>query len=122
MNGLLHELLSIMRGDRRAGPPPVRPLPPTAVAAQHSAVPTAYRSLHKYLDQRYATTVVLTFRQIEDLLGFALPDVARRQQEWWADDTHGDSKPSPQSHSWTQASRTAIPNLPAGIVTFERMP
>ena len=48
------------------------------------AVPAEYRSLHKYLDDRYANTVVLTFAEIEDLLGFTLPDLARVQQEWWA--------------------------------------
>jgi hypothetical protein len=37
-------------------------------------VPGEYRPLHKYLDGRYADTVVLRFAEIEDLLGFALPD------------------------------------------------
>ena len=44
-----------------------------------------YRPLHKYLDDRFADTVVLTFSQIEDILGFTLPDAARVEQEWWAD-------------------------------------
>ena len=35
--------------------------------------------LYKYLSERYANRVVLTFSQIEDLLGFSLPDQARRQ-------------------------------------------
>ena len=98
---------------------------PTAAAeaparALRLAVPREYLSLHKYLDNRFANTVVLTFAQIEDLLGFALPDLARLHQEWWA---NGDanSTPSAQARSWTQASRTATPNLPAGIVVFERV-
>ena len=33
-----------------------------------------YLLLYKYLENRYANTVVLTFAEIEDLLGFALPD------------------------------------------------
>jgi len=83
------------------------------------AVPAEYLSLHKYLDGRFANTVVLTFAEIEDLLGFALPDLARLQQEWWADAAAG-SIPSAQSRSWTQASRTARPNLLARTVVFER--
>lgn len=86
---------------------------------QSSAVPAEYLSLHKYLDDRYANTVVLTFGEIEDLLGFTLPDLARLQQEWWAN-VDADSTPSAQSRSWTQASRTAKPNLLAQTVVFER--
>ena len=42
-----------------------------------------YRSLYEYLEKRYADTVVLTFRQLEDLLGCSLPDLARTDPEWW---------------------------------------
>lgn len=113
---LLQILAKVVWGDRRAEPP--RPIPAPAPPA---ALPSGYRSLHTYLDQRYADTVVLTFRQIEDLLGFALPDVARLEREWWAN-AGADSRPSAQSRSWTQASRTATPNLAARTVTFERTP
>lgn len=82
-------------------------------------VPAEYLSLHKYLDDRYANTVVLTFAEIEDLLGFTLPDLARLQQGWWAN-ADADSPPSAQSRTWTQASRTAKPNLLARTVVFER--
>jgi hypothetical protein len=37
-------------------------------------MPGTYTSLYQYLENRYANTVVLTFAQIEDLLGFPLPD------------------------------------------------
>lgn len=82
-------------------------------------VSAEYRSLHKYLDERYANTVVLTFAEIEDLLGFELPAVARLEQEWWLN-ADADGTPSAQSRSWTQASRTAKPNLLARNVVFER--
>ena len=84
-----------------------------------SAVPAEYRSLHRYLDGRYANTVVLTFAEIEDLLGFALPATARIQQEWWAN-LDADSPPSDQSRSWTQANRTAKASLLTQTVSFER--
>lgn len=88
---------------------------------QHSGVPREYLSLHTYLDNRFANTVVLTFAQIEDLLGFALPDLARLHKEWWAN-ADADSAPSAQSRSWIQASRSATPNLLAQTVVFERAP
>jgi hypothetical protein len=82
------------------------------------AVPARYLSLHTYLDRRYATTVVLTFEQVEALLGFALPDSARTEPDWWtAAAPHADW----HSDAWTVAGRTATPNLPARTVTFERV-
>jgi hypothetical protein len=77
-----------------------------------------YRALYAYLEHRYASVVVLTFEQIEALLGFALPTPARTEREWWA------TTVETQRHSvaWTQAGRTAAPNLAARIVTFERRP
>jgi hypothetical protein len=82
-------------------------------------VPAEYRLLHKYLDGRYADTVVLRFAEIEDLLGFALPDGARLEQDWWAN-TDAGGEPSTQSRSWVHASRTAKANLVAQTVVFER--
>jgi hypothetical protein len=91
----------------------------TMPAAHAFAVTSEYRSLHKYLHDRYADSVVLTFAEIEDLLGFTLPEVARVEQAWWAD-ADPDSTPSPQSLSWTRANRTAKPKLTARTVVFER--
>lgn len=82
-------------------------------------VPAEYLALHNYLEKRYAETVVLTFAQIEDLLGFALPESARREAEWWANADPGDTA-TVQSRSWTQAGRSATPNLLAHTVRFER--
>ena len=48
-----------------------------------ASCPGQYLLLYKYLENRYADTVVLTFAEIEDLLGFPLPEQARLQQEWW---------------------------------------
>jgi len=78
-----------------------------------------YLLLYKYLANRYANTVVLTFAEIEDLLGFALPDQARLHQEWWTDAETNVAGPN-YSDSWILASRTAVPNLVARTVVFER--
>ena len=79
-----------------------------------------YRLLHKYLRDRYANRVVLTFAEIEDLLGFQLPEPARLQIEWWggADPL---ARQSAQADSWVLASRTATVNLVAQTVVFERL-
>jgi hypothetical protein len=81
------------------------------------AGPAEYLPLHTYLRDRYANTVVLTFLEIEDLLGFSLPAVARLQQEWWAD---GSGTPSAQSRTWSQACRTVTANLRSQTAIFER--
>jgi len=79
-----------------------------------------YLLLYKYLEERYANAVVLTFAEIEDVLGFALPHQARVQQAWWANAQAAGSAPS-YSDAWTLASRTAVVNLPARTVLFERL-
>ena len=78
-----------------------------------------YLLLYKYLENRYANSVVLTFAQIEDLVGFPLPDQARSQLEWWTDGGAAQAGPS-YSDAWKLASRTASPNLLAKIVAFDR--
>ena len=78
-----------------------------------------YQLLFKYLRDRYANRVVLTFAEIEDLLGFSLPALARVQFVWWGGGDFG-SGASLQSFAWTLAGRTATVNLPAQSVMFER--
>jgi len=80
-------------------------------------VPREYRALYTYLEHRYASVVVLTFEQIEALLGFPLPRPARTERGWWTEivETQG------HCSAWTEAGRTAAPNLAAGIITFERL-
>ena len=78
-----------------------------------------YRALFKYLRDRYADMVVLTFGQIEDLLNRALPPEARALATWWTDAAE-DGAPSAQAHTWIQAGRTALANVGAGTVRFER--
>jgi hypothetical protein len=82
-------------------------------------VPSKYASLHDYLANRYADSVVLTFAQLEDLLGCALPDSARVQHEWWTSPDR-DADKSSCSDAWILAGRTARPNLLARTVAFER--
>jgi hypothetical protein len=99
---------------RRARPEPARIIP--RLERTVPPVPAQYLSLYKYLEHRYASIVVLTFEQIELLLGCALPASASTEPGWWTavavSKTH--------SAAWTVAGRTAVPNLLARTVTFQR--
>jgi len=88
-------------------------------AAPQRVMSGKYVLLYKYLHDRYADTVVLTFGQIESLLGFALPDQARLNQQWWTN-TAATAAETNYSDSWTLARRVATPNLLAETVTFQR--
>jgi hypothetical protein len=76
-----------------------------------------YHPLHAYLHGRFADTTVLTFEQIESLLGFALPERARTHDEWWT----GHDEDAGPSEAWLLAGRRATPNIHAGIVSFDRV-
>jgi hypothetical protein len=80
-----------------------------------------YLLLHEYLQNRFADTVVLTFGQIESLLGFSLPDQARLNGQWWSNPA-GATTGTHYADSWTLARRVATPNLLAQTVAFERTP
>ncbi len=110
------DLLSIRW--RKAALPPV--FQPAVVAAPQpkAHVPTEYLSLYTYLEHRYASTVVLTFDQMESLMGRSLP-AAARTLEWWTVEALPADR---HSDTWTAAHRTATPNLAAGTVAFERLP
>jgi hypothetical protein len=103
---------------RRPAPVPQPATPIVPVEQTTVRVPLEYRALHTYLEHRYASVVVLTFEQIEALLGGALPSPASTERSWW---TGGAAQRQPHSAAWTGAGRTAIPNLSARTVTFERL-
>ena len=88
-------------------------------SGETAKVPGKCVGLHNYLSNRYADMVVLTFSQLEDLLGFPLPDSARTQKEWWTN-PESDGGTSSCAGAWILAGRTATPNLMARTVTFER--
>jgi len=97
----------------------VEPLPDAVVKSPVRAMTGKYLLLYEYLEHRYANSVVLTFAQIEDLVGFPLPDQARCQREWWTGAGAAQAGAS-YSDAWKLASRTASPNLLAKIVAFDR--
>ena len=111
-------LVARLRGywHRENLPANVRIAPP---AEARPAVPAAYMPLYTYLDRRYADTVVLTFEQIEDLLGFAPPSPAFADAGWW---TGASGAHNRHTAAWTAARRRAAPRLSARVVAFERLP
>ena len=103
------------RGRRVDAPVSLRVTPPDE---SKPSVPAAYMPLFTYLDRRYASTVFLTFEQIEALLGFVPPAPAFADADWWtgsggANDRH--------TTAWTAARRRATPQLLARVVAFERI-
>lgn len=109
---------SVRRWWHRDGPFHGPPATVFSLERAVSRVPPEYLSLHTYLERRYASIVVLTFEQMEALLGFVLPASARTEREWW---TAGRGLTNRYSEAWMAAGRTAVPNLPARTVTFERL-
>jgi hypothetical protein len=109
-------MLEWMKRRRPARP---RELEPETVDAEGSLASCKSAPLYKYLHERYADAVVLTFAEIEDLLGFELPELARQSNEWWTapDATANRSR---FADSWILANRTARPNLRALTVAFDR--
>ena len=102
----------------------VAPVPKyrTAVVPRQPGAPhvaAQYLALYTYLERRYASNVVLTFEQMEALLGFTLPAVASTERDWWTNPT---SDVDRHSEAWSVAHRTATPNLLARTVAFERLP
>jgi hypothetical protein len=108
-----------MRAWRTATPVQESPTSGITLTRPKPRVPDEYLGLYTFLEHRYASMVVLTFDQMESLLGHALPAPASTTRGWWTDDAGGADR---QADTWTAARRTATPNLTAGTVTFERLP
>ena len=98
-----------------ASAPPFISVVPEKVATRH--VVPEYQTLFAYLDRRHAGTVVLTFVEMESLLGRPLPTVARHERDWW---TAAATRSSRHAEAWAMAGRTAQPNFGARTVVFER--
>jgi hypothetical protein len=112
-------MLSWMKRRRSTVQDQLQPDTNGANAPQRRVAPSQYVSLFNYLDGRYADRVVLTFGQIEDLLGFSLPDLARLSAHWWTNPDPNTTGPR-FADSWLLANRTAQPNLVALTVVFDR--
>lgn len=73
-----------------------------------------YQNLEDRLRESWPKPVLISFQDIDELIG-GLPPSARRHSAWWAnyDDTH------PHCHSWNDAGYVAAASLSAKWVQFE---
>jgi hypothetical protein len=111
----------IRRESPRPAPPSVLDAPDPPAAPPRTQLKTGpYRPLHDYLRKRFADSVVLTFDQIEDLIGSALPAEARADEGWWGRASAAGAD-AHCSDAWVLASRTARVNLQARTVIFDRV-
>ncbi len=101
-----------------AWPPELRTSAEPAAAADERAQTTVaapYGPLNTYLRHQHGANVVLTFEQIESLLGFPLPALASTERAWWT----APAEPiADHTGAWTVAGRTAAPNLQTRMVRF----
>ncbi len=80
-----------------------------------------YNMLRVHLKLLTDASVVLTFNEIEKLMGGPLPPAARSHLEWWANEAIP-TRGHPQCHAWRDTGYNAYPNLTAETVTFRRSP
>ena len=77
-----------------------------------------YVNLYKFLNgkEKKVQVVTLTFLEIEEILGFTLPDSAfKYTAQWWAnDETHV------QAHAWSEAGWKAFPQKNGKHIAFMR--
>lgn len=81
---------------------------------QLDRVSAKYRGLAEYLLQSNAKKVTLSYAQIEEILGFSLPDTARKfKQSYWANtETHS------YASSWLAVGYKARVDAETDMVTF----
>ncbi len=78
-----------------------------------------YDALKQWLSEAIGDRTPLTFRELETLLGFPLPESARTHRPWWANTPEGHS----HARAWLDAGwRTAAVDLEGARLVFERKP
>ena len=75
-----------------------------------------YQKLTEYLQKNRKTELLLTFAEIEEILGFSLDVSAFQYKEFWANCTA-----STKAYSWMDAGyEITETNLKEGILTFRK--
>ena len=90
------------------------PTPKPQTAMQLDKVSAKYRGLAEYLLSTNETRITLSYSQIEEILGFALPDTARKfKQSYWANtETHS------YASSWMAVGYKTRVDIDSDTVTF----
>lgn len=77
-----------------------------------------YESLAKHLARSGAHELVMTFAQLEQILGAPLPASARTHRPWWANSAHGHV----QSKGWLDAGyQSERVDLEGETLTFKKV-
>jgi hypothetical protein len=78
-----------------------------------------YDPLRRYLEQSLAPEIVLSFAEIEAILGGALPASARRHRAWWANEQTGSHS---HCRSWLDAGfETTLVDFVRERLTFRKL-
>jgi HNH endonuclease len=89
-------------------------------ASPDAPVAGQYKSLADYLSHSVPDHVRLTFHEVEQILGFSLPDSARKYSAWWSNSRTKDSHT--WAHLWLDAGwEKESLNLAEKWVTFRRV-
>ena len=76
-----------------------------------------YEPLTRFLQHQPGGKVRLSFAQIEQLIGFKLPDSAQHEPDWWSNSPADDA----ETQAWLAAGfRSDEVDLAAGELTFRR--
>ena len=78
---------------------------------------STYEPLTRFLQHQPGSAVRLSFAQIEQLVGFKLPDTAQHEPDWWSNALSDDA----EAQAWLAAGfRSEEVDLAAGELTFRR--
>jgi hypothetical protein len=77
-----------------------------------------YEALHEYLTKETRADFLLTYEEIEAILGFDLPRSAKRA-EWWDEDTP--EHPRPQAQAIRQAGYDSRRTSDGAHVRFRKL-
>lgn len=72
-----------------------------------------YDPLNQFLQFNNSNRIIMTFSEIEEVLGFSLPMSAQKYMSWW-----DDSSQHSQAHAWTEAGYKANPKMNEKKVDF----
>lgn len=90
--------------------------PVARTASQGSGPRSSYRPLLDYLQSRDVTRIVLSFTEVERILGRILPESARKHRAWWSNERTGSHS---HARAWMDAGwHVATVDLNAGRVEF----
>lgn len=90
------------------------PIPQPQASVQFDKVSAKYRGLAEYLLSANEMRVTLSYSQIEEILGFPLPDTARKfKQSYWANtETHS------YASSWMAVGYKTRVDVESDTITF----